>query len=122
MNRRNAFFRSMMALTAAIGIVSSAQAQSKPTAPDGVTIVIPLAAAAGKSRDEVVKAMQNIVAVIRKQPGLLIDEVLMESKNPAKKTAPCPCDTLARAEELGDGVCQRRVSEGYGQQLGLLHG
>jgi quinol monooxygenase YgiN len=49
-----------------------------------VTIVIPLAAAAGKSRDEVVKAMQNIVAVIRKQPGL-IDEVLMENKNPANK-------------------------------------
>ena len=84
MNRRNAFFRSMMALTAAIGIVSSAQAQSKPTAPDGVTIVIPLSAAAGKSREEVVKAMQNIVAVIRKQPGL-IDEVLMENKNPSNK-------------------------------------
>jgi len=84
MNRHKAFIRSMMALTAAIGMVVGAQAQSKPAAPEGVTIVIPLAAAAGKSRDEVVKAMQNIVAVIRKQPGL-IDEVLMENKNPANK-------------------------------------
>jgi len=84
MNRRNLFVRSTMALTAAIGMVASAQAQNKPAVPEGVTIVIPLAAAAGKSRDEVVKAMQNIVAVIRKQPGL-IDEVLMENKNPANK-------------------------------------
>ena len=84
MNRRNAFLRGTMAFTAAIGMLSSAQAQTKPAAPEGVTIVIPLAAAAGKSRDEVVKAMQNIVAVIRKQPGL-IDEVLMENKNPANK-------------------------------------
>ena len=74
----------MMALTAAIGMVPGIQAQTQPAAPDGVTIVIPLAAAAGKGRDEVVKAMQNIVAVIRKQPGL-IDEVLMENKNPANK-------------------------------------
>ena len=84
MKRRNAFVRSTMALAAAIGLVSGAQAQSQPLAPEGVTIVIPLAAAAGKNRDEVVKAMQNIVAVIRKQPGLL-DEVLMENKNPANK-------------------------------------
>ena len=76
-----------MALTAAIGAVSSAQAQSKPAAPEGLTIVIPLAAASGKSRDDVVKAMQTNVAVIRKQPGL-IDEALMENKNPAKKPTP----------------------------------
>ena len=84
MNRRSVFARSTMALTTAIGAVSSAQAQSSPAAPEGVTIVIPLAAASGKSRDDVVKAMQNIVAVIRKQPGLP-DEVLMENKNLANK-------------------------------------
>ena len=84
MNRRNAFLRSTMAFTAAIGMLSSAQAQTKPAAPEGVTIVIPLAAAAGKSRDDVLNAMRNIVAVIRKQPGL-IDEVLLENKNPADK-------------------------------------
>lgn len=59
-------------------------AQTKPTAPDGVMIVIPLAAAAGKDRNDVVKAMQSVVAVIRKQPGLL-DEVLMENRNPTNK-------------------------------------
>jgi len=74
----------MMALTAALGMLSSAQAQNKPLTPEGVTIVIPLAAGAGKSRDEAVKAMQNIAAVIRKQPGLL-DEVLMENKNANNK-------------------------------------
>ena len=84
MNRRNAFLRGTMALTAAIAMLPSAQAQTKPAAPEGVTIVIPLVAAAGKSRDDAVKAMQNIVAVIRKQPGL-IDEVLMENKNPVNK-------------------------------------
>ena len=84
MNRRSVFARCSMALTAAIGAVSSAQAQSSPAAPEGVTIVIPLAAASGKSRDDVVKAMQNIVAVIRKQPGLL-SEVLMENKSPTNK-------------------------------------
>ena len=84
MKRRNAFVRSTLALTAAIAMVFSAQAQTKPAAPEGVTIVIPLVAAAGKSRDDVLKAMQNIIAVIRKQPGL-IDEVLMENKNPANK-------------------------------------
>jgi len=84
MNRRVTFVRSMMALTAALGMLSSAQAQNKPLTPEGVTIVIPLAAGAGKSRDEAVKAMQNIAAVIRKQPGLL-DEVLMENKNANNK-------------------------------------
>ena len=84
MNRRNAFLRGTMAFTAAIGMLSSAQAQTKPAAPEGLTIVIPLAAAAGKSRTDVLKAMQNVVAVIRKQPGL-IDEVLLENKNPANK-------------------------------------
>jgi len=84
MSRRNLLVRSTLAPTAAIGMVAGAQPQSKPAAPEGVTIVIPLAAATGKSRDEVVKAMQNIVAVSRKQPGL-IDEVLMENKNPANK-------------------------------------
>ena len=84
MNRRNAFLRCTMAFAAGTGMLSSAQAQTKPATTEGVTIVIPLVAAAGKSRDDVLKAMRNIVAVIRKQPGL-IDEVLLENKNPANK-------------------------------------
>ena len=84
MKRRSAFVRIPMAVTATLGVLYSTQARAQAAAPEGVTIVIPLAAAPGKGRDEVVKAMQNIVAVIRKQPGL-IDEVLMENKNPANK-------------------------------------
>ena len=84
MNLRHAMLRITLVLAAAAGMAPTAQSQTQPAAPEGVTIVIPLAAASGKSRADVVKAMQNIVAVIRKQPGL-IDEVLMENKNPANK-------------------------------------
>ena len=68
-------------LCAALALPHAALAQPKPV--EGVTIVIPLNAI-GASRDASVKAMQAIVAVVRKQPGL-IEEVLMENKNPANK-------------------------------------
>ena len=67
---------------AALFSIAPAAAQPKP-AQDGITIVIPLNAI-GASREASVKSMQAIAAVIRKQPGL-IDEVLMEHKNPANK-------------------------------------
>ncbi len=61
---------------------AAALAQPKPST-EGITIVIPLNAI-GASREASVKSMQAIAAVVRKQPGL-IDEVLMEHKNPANK-------------------------------------
>ena len=84
MNPRRAIVLSTLSLAVTTWMASTAMAQTKPTAPDGVMIVIPLAAAAGKDRNDVVKAMQSVVAVIRKQPGLL-DEVLMENRNPTNK-------------------------------------
>ena len=68
-------------LCAALALPQAAMAQPKPA--EGVTIVIPLNAI-GASRETSVKAMQAIVAVVRKQPGL-IEEVLMENKIPANK-------------------------------------
>lgn len=49
-----------------------------------VTIVQPFDAAAGKNPADVYKAMQNMVNVIRKMPGL-VDDVVLENKNPAIK-------------------------------------
>lgn len=58
------------------------QAQIKP-APEGVTIVIPLNTH-GVSREASIKAMQSIVSLVRKQPGLL-DDQLLENKNQANQ-------------------------------------
>ena len=56
-----------------------APAQTKPDAGPGVvTIVVPLTAEADKPRAEVQMALQNVVAIVRKQPAR-IDEGLMES-------------------------------------------
>ena len=49
-----------------------------------VTIVQPFDAVPGKNPAEVYKAMQNMVAAIRKMPGL-VDDVVLENKNPAIK-------------------------------------
>jgi quinol monooxygenase YgiN len=49
-----------------------------------VTIVQPFDAAVGKSPADVYKAMQNMVAAIRKMPGL-VDDVVLENKNPSIK-------------------------------------
>jgi quinol monooxygenase YgiN len=81
MIRRQAPIAAALAL-AAVFSAAPAFAQTKP-AQVGITIVIPLNAI-GASRESSVKSMQAIAAVIRKQPGL-IDEVLMEHKNPANK-------------------------------------
>ncbi len=77
-------FTLTIAATLLTGMIASASllAQTKPAA-EGITIVIPLNAI-GASRDASVKSMQAIAAVVRKQPGL-IDDVLMEHKNPANK-------------------------------------
>lgn len=61
---------------------TSVVAQTTPQVP-GITIVIPLNAV-GPSREASVKAMKEIGAVVRKQPGL-ISAVLMEHKNPTNK-------------------------------------
>jgi hypothetical protein len=57
-------------------------AQTKPLS-EGVTIVIPLNAI-GNSREASVSSMKAIAAVVRKQAGL-IDDVVMEHRNPANK-------------------------------------
>lgn len=79
MSRRHIF---IAALAIAVTLPNMASAQTK-VSPPGITIVIPITAI-GASREASVKGMQAVVAVIRKQPGL-IDEVLMESQNPASK-------------------------------------
>jgi quinol monooxygenase YgiN len=83
MIRRHALFAAA-ALCSALAPPHAALAQATPATPaDGVTIVIPLNGV-GASREASVKAMQAVQAVVRKLPGL-IDEVLMENKNPANK-------------------------------------
>ena len=72
---------SSIAMTAALAFPLAATAQPK-TGP-GITIVVPINAT-GSSRDASVKAMKAVVEVVRQQPGL-IDEVLMENKNPDNK-------------------------------------
>jgi quinol monooxygenase YgiN len=67
---------------AALAAAPSASAQTKPLS-EGITIVIPLNAI-GSSREASVSAMKAIAAVVRKQPGL-IDDVVMEHRNPANK-------------------------------------
>jgi quinol monooxygenase YgiN len=81
MSRRHTFFVAAVLLCSALALPRTALAQAKPA--EGVTIVIPLNAI-GASREASVKAMQAVQAVVRQQPGL-IDEVLMENKNPANK-------------------------------------
>lgn len=78
--RRN-FTLFALSLAAAAALPASALAQPKPV--KGITIVIPINAL-GTSREASVKAMKSVVEIIRKQPGLM-DEVLMESKNPDSK-------------------------------------
>ncbi len=80
MSRRHALFAAAT-LCSALALPHTVLAQARPT--EGVTIVIPLSGV-GASREASVKAMQAVQTVVRKQPGL-IDEVLMESKNPATK-------------------------------------
>ena len=65
---------------------SAGQAQSlnTPAAMTTTTIVQPFDAAPGKNPAEVYKAMQNMVATVRKMPGL-VDDVVLENKNPAIK-------------------------------------
>ena len=81
MSRRNLLLvTSALALSTALPHIAGAQST---TASPGITIVIPITAI-GASREASVKGMQAVAAVVRKQPGL-IDEVLMENKNPANK-------------------------------------
>ena len=81
MSRRNVLLATSALAVAAI-MPSMALAQSKTT-PPGVTIVVPITAV-GASREASVKGMKAVAAVVRKQPGL-IDDMLMENKNPANK-------------------------------------
>lgn len=78
MNRRPALLATALAFVYALA-PSAVQAQIPPT--EGVTIVVPLNAI-GPSRAASVAAMQSVVAVVRKQPGL-IEEALLANKNPA---------------------------------------
>ena len=72
--------------TAALLWSAAAPAQSlnPPAAMGTTTIVQPFDAAPGKNPAEVYKAMQAMVAVVRKMPGL-VDDVVLENKNPAIK-------------------------------------
>lgn len=81
MSRRNILIAtSAFALAAAMPSMTLAQTK---TTPRGITIVIPITAV-GASREASVKGMKAVAAVMRKQPGL-IDDVLMENKNPENK-------------------------------------
>lgn len=50
----------------------------------GYTIVIPVVAREGRSRDEVLKALQRMMDVYRKSPAL-IDGVLLENTRPGNR-------------------------------------
>lgn len=72
----------LAALSMALGLCGAGNAQTVASS-DGITIVIPINAI-GPSHEASVKAMKAIIAVVRKQPGL-ISETLMENKNPSNK-------------------------------------
>ena len=80
MTRRHNLFATV-ALASALALPQAALAQPKPA--EGITIVIPLNAI-GAWREASVKAIQVVQTGVRQQPGL-IDDVLMENKNPANK-------------------------------------
>ena len=86
MNRRHSMLGATLGLLAPLGVVTAVQAQPKPLAENGLTIVVPFVPVAGKNREDVVKAMKNVAAVIRRQPGV-IDDVLMEARSPANNPA-----------------------------------
>lgn len=77
MNRRPALLATALVSAYALAPVVL-QAQTRTA--EGVMIVIPLNAI-GPSRAASVAAMQSVVAVVRRQPGLI--EELMANKNPA---------------------------------------
>jgi quinol monooxygenase YgiN len=85
MKNRMSFIKIALA-SLGLMFVTSGQAQSinPPSAMGTTTIVQPFDAAPGKAAADVYKAMQNMVAVVRKMPGL-VDDVVMENKNPAIK-------------------------------------
>lgn len=58
-----------------------AEAQTRP-----VTVVIPLTVAEGTNRAAAIVAMQRVAAFVRRQPGL-IDEQLLESSLPSGQPA-----------------------------------
>ena len=74
-------FIAAAAITFALTSPHVALAQATGPLEGGVTIVIPLDAI-GASRDSSLKAMQAVVAVVRKQPGLVTD-VLLSNKSSA---------------------------------------
>ena len=80
MQRRSSIF-ALAAVGASFAAVSGAQAQTT-AAP--ITLVIELTATRSKPRAEAVAAMKRVVEVIARQPGL-VDEMLMENKNPDNK-------------------------------------
>jgi quinol monooxygenase YgiN len=71
-------------LGAMFAFAGHAEGINVPSAMGTTTIVQPFDAAPGKNPADVYKAMQNMATVIRKMPGL-VDDVVMENKNPAIK-------------------------------------
>mgnify|MGYP003383359062 CR=1 FL=1 len=86
MNRRNSILGTSLGLLASAGLVTPAQSQPRTLAESGVTIVVPFVPVAGKNRDDIVKAMKNVAAVISRQPGV-IDGALMEARSPGNNPA-----------------------------------
>ena len=69
----------LLGLTWIVSVVQAqAQTQAIPSLGDGVVIAMMLNIDAGKSADDAVKAMKDVAAHVRKQPGL-IDDVLLAS-------------------------------------------
>ncbi len=85
--KRDLSRRSTLAAAAALGLGGCAATATTPNAAAagaGYTIVIPVAAREGKSRDEVLKALQRMMDVYRKSPAL-IDGVLLENTRPGNR-------------------------------------
>jgi quinol monooxygenase YgiN len=61
-----------------------AEGINSATAMATITIVQPFDAAPGKNPADVYKAMQNMANAVRQMPGL-VDDVVLENKNPAIK-------------------------------------
>lgn len=74
----------LCALSWMFASATQAQSLNTPAAMGTTTIVQPFDAAPGKSPADVYKAMQAMVATVRKMPGL-VDDVVLENKNPAIK-------------------------------------
>lgn len=83
MKQSLAAFSLAFGLLMAVVLPETAQAQAKVAAsPDAVTVVIQVTPIVGSDKDAAMTAMNNMIAMIKKQPGFISDEFL-QNHNPA---------------------------------------